>query len=283
MAAGDALRYLVLSVVGLVVLVAGMKFWGKQKAEKKIVYELRILANPTSSFEQIYPADAEKALLRSMAEMNRAEVRLKMEPGAILEQVFHGKGEGALFPIEGLGRDYSPDARETLIKEGLLRNYQHCRTLGFFEDPAARKLLESGERPQIAKGPAKGATVHIRFLIDPKVSPGVEKLIPNMVLGPPPGPHETGVPNDLQIKQAKTLTSLLHRASLLEDTARDRIVAHYDRIAAGQPEEEEPPGEEPEAKPAGEDPPPDEEPDQDEPAEEEKEEDDQTDPDPFPC
>ena len=274
MSVGDALRYLVFAIVGLVVLVFGMKFWGKQKTEKKIVRELRTLVNPTSSFEQMYAADAEKALLRAMAELNRAEVKLEMEPATVLEQVFHGKGDGALFPIEGAGRDYTPDARETIIKEGLLRNYQHCRTLGLFEDSDAKKLLENGERPRIAKGPAKGSPVHLGFIIDPEVSGGMEKLIPNMVISPPPDARDDGVPNDLEIKQAKSLTSLLTRANLLERAAQDRILKHYDQFA--KPEVIEP---EPEPEPTGE-PEPDPEP---EPEGEPEEDEDDEDSEAFPC
>ena len=287
MAPGDLIRYLVLTVLGLAVLVAGMKFWGRHKVEKRIVHELRILANPTSSFEQIYAADAEVALMKSMAELHRAEEKLKKEPSETLDEVFHGKGKGALFPDDDPNQDRSSDPRVRLIKEGLLRNFQHCRTLGLFEESESLKLLEGGERPEIAHGPAKGSKVHIRYIIDPKVVPGVEKLVPNMVLGPPPDKNAAHLPNDFEIKQAKALTTQLYRAEILERNAQDRIVAHYDLVAAAMkqnaPKQIAQPEEEPEEEPEKEQEEAESEPEDRPETESDPGKKTETDEDPFPC
>ncbi|MFP6876981.1 MAG: hypothetical protein VCA37_09150 [Roseibacillus sp.] len=257
MSVGDLLRYLFMAAVAFVLLFVGLKIWGKQKAEKRVVRELRVLANPTSSFEQLYAEDAQKALFQSMAILYRAQTRLKTEPGEILQQVFHGKGDGALFPSTEFGRDSYVDPRETLIRDGLLRNYQHCRTLGLFDDSGSITALELGEAPDISAGPASGATVHIRHIIDPAVSPGVEKLIPNMVISPPIKGAK-GKSTDLEIKQAKSLASLLTSARLIERDAEDRIIEHYDKINASpepEPEPEPAPTPKPEPKPETDDEP----------------------------
>ncbi len=49
MSVGDLLRYLFMAAVAFVLLFVGLKIWGKQKAAKRVVRELRVLANPTSS------------------------------------------------------------------------------------------------------------------------------------------------------------------------------------------------------------------------------------------
>ena len=257
MSVGDLLRYLFMAAVAFVLLFVGLKIWGKQKAAKRVVRELRVLTNPTSSFEQLYAEDAQKALFQSMAILYRADTRLKTEPGEILQQVFHGKGDGALFPTTDFGRDAYVDPRETLIRDGLLRNYQHCRTLGLFDDLQGLTALEDGEAPDISTGRDAGATVHIRHIIDPAVSPGVEKLIPNMVISPPPKGSRAKV-TDLEIKQAKSLASLLTSARLIERDAEDRITEHYEKINAPpepEPEPEPAPTPKPEPKPEPDDEP----------------------------
>lgn len=239
MSGSDFLRYLFMGAVGLVILVVGMKLWGKQKTEKRIVRELRVLANPTSSFEQIYPRDAEEALFKTLGQLHLAESKLEMDPGQTLEQVFRGKGDGALFPQLDPGNDRYSDPRETLIREGLLRNYQHARTLGLFESPENLRLLREGDVPEIMAGPDEGKTVVIRYIIDPEVAPGVEKLIPNMIIAPPLRKQEEGAPpTDFEIKQAKSLAGLLARSGLIENEAEDRIVAHYNQVNAPEPEPE---------------------------------------------
>lgn len=244
MSVSDLLRYLFMAAVTIVILIVGMKLWGRQKTDRLIVRELRVLASETSSFEQITPEDAQAALFKSMFFLHLADSKLKKEPGEVLQKVFHGKGDGALFPSPEVGQTYT-DPRETLIREGLLRNYQHCRTLGIFKETDGLNALEEGKIPKIVSGSSAGSPVVIRHIIHKDVSPGIEKLIPNMVISPPAlEGEEDGIPTDLEITQAKTLASLLSGARLIERKAQDRIVEHYDR--AGAPPE---PAPEPEPEP----------------------------------
>jgi hypothetical protein len=240
MSVSDLLRYLFMAAVALVILIVGMKLWGRQKTDRLVVRELRVLASETSSFEQITPEDAQAALFKSMFFLHLADSKLKKEPGEVLQKVFHGKGNGALFPTLEMGQTYT-DPRETLIREGLLRNYQHCRTLGIFEESDGLNALEEGKIPKIFNGPATGSLVVIRHIINKEVSPGIEKLIPNMVISPPAQEgEEDGMPTDLEITQAKSLTSLLSGARLIEREAQDRIVEHYERASAPPEPEPEP-------------------------------------------
>ena len=227
-----------MAAVALVILIVGMKLWGRQKTDRLVVRELRVLASETSSFEQITPEDAQAALFKSMFFLHLADSKLKKEPGEVLQKVFHGKGNGALFPTAEMGQTYT-DPRETLIREGLLRNDQHCRPLGIFEETDGLNALEEGKIPRIFSGRAAGSSIVIRHIINKDVSPGLEKLIPNMVISPTAQEDEEDeMPTDLEITQAKSLATLLSGARLIEREAQDRIVEHYDRASA--PPEPEP-------------------------------------------
>ena len=252
MSVSDLLRYLFMAAVTIVILIVGMKLWGRQKTDRLIVHELRVLANETSSFEQIYSQDAQAALYKSMFFLHLADSKLNKDPGEVIQKVFHGKGDGALFPTPEVGHTYT-DPRETLIREGLLRNYQHCLSLGIFEETDGLNALKEGKTPRIFSGPAVGSLVVIRNIINSDISPGIEKLIPNMVISPPAlEGEEDGKPTDLEITQAKTLASLLSHARLIERDALDRIVEYYDRASAPpepDPEPEPEPLPEPEPEP----------------------------------
>lgn len=229
----DFLRYLLLALFTCVVLVVGLKVWSKQKNERRIIRELRSHLNPTAQFEQLYTADAEKTLFRSLATLHEGVTTLETDPGELLNEVFHGKGEAALFANPDPTRDRSyVDPRETLIRESLLRNYQRCSNLGVFESTDNAGRLADGEAPEIRSGPATGRKAAVARIIDPALSPGVEKLVPNMVLGEPGQPKSTTRPSDLAIKQAKSLASLLYRANLIEDAAEQRLLDHYDALTA---------------------------------------------------
>jgi hypothetical protein len=232
MSRSDALRHLFIGVLVIAALVVGLKLWGRQSAERRLVKELRALANPTSSFEQLYAAVAEADLYKSMGALHKGVDGLGKEPGELLQQVFRGKGGAELFPDRDPVREgVSPDPRETLIREGLLRNYQRCLNMDVFSNADNLARLARGEAPEILAEPSAGHEVVIAHLVDPVLSPGLERLIPNMIIGPPAGPGHDTPPGDFEIKQAKTLTTLLYRAQLIERGAEERIITHYDSLA----------------------------------------------------
>ena len=252
---GDLIRHIITGVVVLIIAIFGLKVWNKIKLEKQIVSELRHLAHPTTSFESNYTEDAESALFKSVALLHRAKTDLKKEPMEILKKVFHGSDDGALFGKAETGRNASSDPREEVIRKGLLRNYQHCRTLGLLSDAEGRRSLSEGTPPLITKGPSSNSRVTIRYIIAPEVSPGVEKLIPNMIISPP-DLEERQKPTDLEITQAKELVRDLYNASLIERETGDRLREHYEQInnpietpPAQEPVEEPPAEPEPESTP----------------------------------
>ncbi|MCH2062732.1 MAG: hypothetical protein MK194_03290 [Roseibacillus sp.] len=252
---GDLIRHIVIGIIVLILLIFGLKVWNKHKLEKQIIRELRDLAHPTTSFEANHTDDATSALFQSMELLHRAKVELDKEPAAILKEVFHGDDDGALFGKAETGRNAYANPLEEIIRKGLLRNYQHSRSLGLFSNGENRDNLADGKAPFIANGPSVGAKATIRYIIDPQVSPGVENLIPNMIISPP-DLEAREKPTDLEITQAKDLIGDLDRARLIEREAGDRLRQHYEHFnnpAEPEPEPEEEP--QPEPKPEPEDKP----------------------------
>lgn len=231
MSIGDLLRYLLITAIGVILAVMCLKWWSKHSTGKAIVAELRSLANPTSSFEQFYAEDANKTLYRTMAQLQLAEERLGKGPREMLDQVFHGKGEGALFPTDGTGDPRYVDPREDLIRTGLLRNYQNCKSLGIFDELDNLEKLAGGDTPLILKGRTKGRKAFLAHIISPEVSPGIEKIVPNLKISPPT--TEAIRPTEFEIKAAKELAEALSNAELIERSARDRIINHYEQLGAG--------------------------------------------------
>jgi len=247
---GDLIRYIVTGAIVLVLATFGMKVWNKQKLEKQIIRELRDLAHPTTSFESLYPDDGRRALFKSMGLLHKIRAELDKEPVEILKEVFHGDDDGALFGKAQTGRNAYIDPQEVIISKGLLRNYQYCRALGLFSDGENRKALAEGEAPSITTDPSSGAKATIRYIIDPEVSPGVENLIPNMIISPPDF-EVREKPTDFEIMQAQELIRDLYSSRLIEREAEDRLRQHYEQFnnppePGSTPEPEAPPEPRPE-------------------------------------
>ena len=212
----------------------GLKFWGKHKTQKEIVAELQSLTSTSSSFEQFYEADAHKTLYRSMHLLHRAETELKKPPLETLNAVF-GIRKPGMFDDEDTGESALSDQ---ISRDGLLRNYDNCKRLGVFNDPLSRQALEKGEAPQIQEGPAAGDFAALQCIIDPAVAPGVEKIVPNLVISPP-DKKKPETPNAFQIAQALKLIESLEYADLLEREAADELRAHYEGIGKPSPDKTE--------------------------------------------
>lgn len=247
MNSGDLVRYITISLVALILVIFGMKFWKGYQAQAKIVEELTVLTNPTSSFEQKFEAEARATLFKSMHQLYLADHKHGKSPAQILSKVFGEEedGDGLFSEFDDDRESASPKA--ALIRKGLERNYEFCRQLGLFGTKENIDALKEGKAPEISKGPASGKSASIQFIIAPDVSPGVENLIPNMLIAPPPEVSLTletkkKEPTDLEIKQAKSLATDLANAGLFEYEAEKRIVDYYDSISKAKAAEEEPEG-----------------------------------------
>ena len=152
---GDIIRYAVLTIVFLIVLIFGMKWWGKQRTEKEIVSELRVLTSPSSSFEQFNAEDTRKTLFMSLYQLHRAESELGLAPDETLDKVYNVK-KGGFFSTDDSNDSYYRNYSQELVRESLMRNYEMSNRLGLFDDSIALDALQKGESAQIQKGDSKG-------------------------------------------------------------------------------------------------------------------------------
>ena len=228
MAIGDLLRYAFITLIFLVLLAFGLRWWGKHKTQKEIVRDLQSLTSTTASFEQVYEADAKKSLFLAINQLHLAEKKLGLTPREMLDKVFETRKEGGMFDPSDPSSSRRVDPGEALIREGLLRNYELSNRYGFFTDTLGMETLARGEAPQIQTGPASGKIADVGHVISPDISPGIEKIIPNLVIRPPG--RSDAPPTEFEIAQAKLLANSLHDANILERKARDRIIEAYDQI-----------------------------------------------------
>lgn len=228
---GDILRYAFLTLIFLILLVFGMKWWGKHKTQKEIVTELRALTSASSSFEQFNAEDTRKTLFRCLYQLHLAEKKVNLAPDATLNKVFKTPKEGGgLMSNSGSTRRPLRDYGEELTRDSLLHNYEKSNRLGVFGDSVGLEALKKGEAPQIKTGESAGRWLEVSFIIDPKVSPGIEKIVPNLVVGPPVKDRHKIRPTEFDIAQAKRLAAALSNANRLERKALDRIVKYYDEL-----------------------------------------------------
>ena len=81
--------------------------------------------------------------------------------------------------------------------------------------------MKSGELPPIPSGPQAGRRAVIATVIDPALSPGLEKVVANLTIRPP---TETGTErNDVETAAAKQLAGRLASAGVIERGVSDRI------------------------------------------------------------
>jgi hypothetical protein len=208
------LRFTVWGLIFFFLFVFGSKHYKKFARKEVLVSEMRSLVSDSSFYRSLTAKDAQTALLRSVALIDEAK-SLGLEPTLYFDQVF--KRESGKSLISGEFEDYP--ARERLARETLMRAYQHAGQFQLLDKPENRELLAKGEFPEMEPKPV------IACIIDPAVSPGMEKIVPNLELKPPGTP--VAEPTDLEIAAAKNLATDLCSANVIEYEAEKRILAHY--------------------------------------------------------
>ena len=94
--------------------------------------------------------------------------------------------------------------------------------LGYKADFHTLEAMKKGDLPAIPVGPEAGKKPVVASLIDPAISPGIDKVIANLEIRPPQG--ERSAPSDIEIAAAKQLARDLGDAKIIEEPARDRII-----------------------------------------------------------
>lgn len=192
----------------------GSKHYKKHARKEALVAEMRTAVSDASFYRSLTPEAAKATLLKSIALIDEAK-SLGLEPSAYFDKVFDRESGKTK-----LGQDYDDyPVRERIARETLLRGYQHAGQFGLLDGPGKRETLAGGELPEGKPKPVIG------YIIDPAVSPGMEKIVPNLELKPAaaaPAP-----PTDLEIAAAKSLAADLCSANVIEYGAEKRITDHY--------------------------------------------------------
>jgi len=204
-------------IAALIVVLYGISFFKRKQRESAIIAELKSITSDSSFFQQFYAADAQKSLVKAIALMSEAN-QLGLSPDEAID--------GGL----GIERKYfttdedknEPPARDKIIRSSLRSNYENFRKLGYTADFHTLQGMKNGELPAIPSGPQSGQKPEIGTIIDPALSPGMERVIANLELRP--ARSEKSKPSDVEIAAAKQLARDLFEAGLIEESAKERIL-----------------------------------------------------------
>lgn len=206
--------YLLVAVIAVLYTISFVK---KKQRLAAVITELQSIGSDSSFFQQFYAEDAKKSLVRAVGLLVEAN-QMGVPPGAAIDRSFGIKSEifaSDLNPEE-------PPPREKIIRACLLRNHANFLKLGFKPDFQTLAAMRDGELPAIPSGPDAGKSAVVASLIQPSISPGIDKVIANLEIRPPEALDRS--PTDIEISAAKSLASDLAAAGLIEEPARDRIL-----------------------------------------------------------
>jgi hypothetical protein len=201
----------------LVVIIYASSFVKKHRRQTAIIAELESITSDSSFYQQFSANDARKSLVRAIGLIAEANLR-GIPPDTAISRGMGLKTE--FFANES--RRQQPPIRERIIRNCLRGNYQNFLKLGYKADSSTLAALNNGELPAIPAGPQSGRKPVIANLIDPAISPGLEKVIPNLIIRPPVA--DVAKPTDMEIAAAKRLARDLAEGGFIDDTVCDRIL-----------------------------------------------------------
>ncbi len=211
----DILRHTLVALILLTLALVGFKQYKRYSDKQRLVAGMRTDISDASFYRSLSAEETRRTFLRSIARIERA-AKLGLEPPVFFDIVFDRKDHNKL----ALGDDTGYPTREKLVRTSLQRAHQHARQLGLLDRPEHLYDLEAGEIPPIESKPVIGT------LIDPALSPGLEKVVPNLELrAAPRGPDHK--PTDLETAAARELIRDLSDANLIEAGAAQRLLEHY--------------------------------------------------------
>lgn len=201
----------------LVVIVYVSSYVKKHRRQTAIIAELESITSDSSFYQQFSADDARKSLVRAIGLIAEANLR-GIPPDTAISRGMGLKTE--FFANES--RRQQPPIRERIIRNCLRGNYQNFLKLGYKADSSTLAAMQTGELPAIPAGPQSGRKPVIANLIDPAISPGLEKVIPNLIIRPPVA--DEAKPTDIEIAAAKRLARDLAEGGFIDDSVSDRIL-----------------------------------------------------------
>ncbi len=203
-------------ICALIAVLYGMSFVKKFQRRSAIIAELKSITSDSSFFQQFYAADAQKSLIRAVALMAEAN-QLGLSPD---QSIDGGLGiERKYFTTDEDRKE--PPVRDIIIRNSLRTNYENFRKLGYTPDFHTLQGMKNGELPPIPSGPEAGNRPEIGTIIDPALSPGMERVIANLEIRPV---KKDSTKSDVEVAAAKELARELAEAKIIEEAARDRIL-----------------------------------------------------------
>lgn len=203
-------------ILAIVMALYALGYMKKRNRQAALVAELKSLSSDSSFFHQFYAEDARKSLIRAVGVIAEAN-NLGLEPDKAINR---GLGmEEKYFAIDE--DKEAPPLRESLVRATLRANYENFRKLGYEADFHTLEMMRDGELPPVRTGPQAGTKAEVGTIIDPALSPGIDKVMANLEIRPP---REKGVPmSDVEIAAAKQLAANLALAGVIEEAAGRRI------------------------------------------------------------
>jgi hypothetical protein len=222
----DILRYAVLLIIIIVVGLFVMSFLRKRRDHNALVDEMRSVVSDSGYYRQFYADDARKTLLRAMYLLHQAEQK-GQDPSRFLNEVLGVAGDSWL---DRTGDKPDSLSRTEALADSTLRaNYENCRKLGLLDDAKSLETLAKGVPPTITIGPAAGKRATVYPIIDPALSPGIDKVLANLQIGPP---RDTSQPlGDVEIAAARRLARTLQSAGIIDPAAQQRIETHLNKLS----------------------------------------------------
>ena len=218
----EILRHAAILAVVAVLAIVGIKVHRHFRDRAKLASDLRSLAAEGAFYRQFYPADADRALLRAMANLREAEID-GMAPDELIDRCL------GLKAASYGDQDPEPTADEALVRRTFLNNYENCRKLGLFQHRDAVERLREGELPTIEVGPSAGSTPKIARILDPVMAPGLDKVVANLEIRPP---DTQSISGEVERNAAIRLTRDLGEAGVLEPAV---VTAIHKKLEASRP------------------------------------------------
>jgi hypothetical protein len=212
------LKLAAFAIIGLFAFSIVSKNYKRYNRKEALATEMRTLVSDPSFYRCPTTQSAHSVLLRGIAVIDRAK-SLGLEPSAFFDKVFR-RDKKSEKPINDEFEEYP--TREKLARDTMLRAYQHAEQMGLLARLEYRDVLDKGSIPDVVPSPK------IACIIDPAVSPGIEKIVPNLELRLPGPP--AAAPSDLETAAAKSLAADLYSARVIEHDAEARIAEYYDKV-----------------------------------------------------
>jgi hypothetical protein len=225
------LRYILTRALTAILLIVailyGIGMLKKKQRKDAIVADLKSVCSDSSFFRQFHAEDARKTLVRGVGLIAEAK-QIGIDPDKIIDG---GLGIERKYFAMDEDRD-GPPIRERIIRSSLRANYENFLKLGYTPDFHTLEGMKNGELPPVRTGPSAGSRAEIGTIIDPKLSPGLDRVVANLEIRPP-RKSETPL-TDVETATAKRLALDLAEAGVIEKDAAQRIT---ENLMPKEPEE----------------------------------------------